>query len=532
MKYSQKRTDLPDCRSIRITTVFFQLFLGMCGYLPANAAMPENPSLSHEERMGKRIYLQGIGTSAIEADFVNSGIRAPGSQYPCVRCHGEAGKGGREGGVTIADISPEAPVMKRYVQYNVDSSNERLIAAVRNGVNPDGVALHPAMPRYQMSVNDISNLLAYLKRIGSEPVPGVSDKEIHIGMLLPSDSLTAAVSRDVSRLLEIYFSQVNQSGGIYGRRLILDILPAPDSNSPETVSSGHEAVFCFIAYPPNTPTESSQNNELLAEQTPVIAPLMIFPESGSAGTSSVFYMYASIRDQGRALADFLGEKFPISGRAAALLHTDDAMARAGAEGVRQQTGLQGIQMTVIRSIQTQGAGITAIADELQRKRVEQIIYFGPAGIYVSLSKALRARRMRPVLLGSAELLGSGVTQAEGFSMVYLASSTGMPNVLSQSTSDYSRLVRQSGFSAAQSPFLLNAYAGASVLVEALKENGRVLSRASFVRVLESDRSFRTGVGPVLRFGNRQYRGTSAVMILSFDPKTGSFSAHTPFREAH
>lgn len=532
MTDGRKRADLPDCNSIRITITLFQLFWGMCGCLLPSAALSENPPLSHEERLGKRIYLQGTGTSAVEADFVNSGIRAPGSEYPCVKCHGEAGKGGREAGVSITDISPEAPVMQRYRQYNAAGSIEKLAAAVSNGIRPDGATLHPAMPRYQMSMNDISNLLAYLKRLGNEPVPGVSDREIHIGMQLPSDALTAAASRDVRRLLEAYFSQVNQAGGIYGRKLILDILPAPDSSNPEAVSSSHDAVFCLIAYPPAPLTGSSQNNDSLDEAVPVIAPLMIFPESGSAATSGVFYMYAGIRDQGRVLADFLGEKFSVSGRRVALLYTEDAVARAGAEGVQQRTRSQEIQMAVIRSIQAHDAGITAITDELQRKKIEQVIYFGPAGAYISLGKALRARRMRPVLLGSAELLGNSVTRTEGFSMVYLASSTGMPDMLSQGMSDYSRLVRQSGLPAAQNPFLLNAYAGANVLVEALKENGRGVSRISFIRVLESDRSFRTGVGPDLRFGNRQYRGTSAVMILSFDPRTGSFAAHTPFREAH
>ncbi len=179
-----------------------------------------------------------------------------------------------------------------------------------------------------------------------------------------------------------------------------------------------------------------------------------------------------------------------------------------------------------------GIEMLAIVDELQQKNVEQIIYFGSISEFALLSKALRARELSPILLGSAELLGGGATQAEGFNEVYLASSVGIPDVTSQGMSDYLRLTEQSGISSTRNPFLLNAYVGAKVLTEVLKQNGRTLSRASFVRVLESITQFNTGVGPTLRFSDKQHRGTNAVTIMTFDPKTGNLIAQTPFRAAH
>lgn len=485
--------------------------------------MPESVSLSQQEQLGKRIYVKGIGTAPIESNFVNSDIRVPASQYPCVKCHGESGQGGREAGVKIANIAPEVLAAKNLAQHQ--SIHDYLIHAISSGKGTSGMTLHPAMPRYQMTEIDMSNLLAYLKRLGNEPVPGVTDNEIHIGMQLASDPLTSA-SADVSRLLTTYFHEVNRLGGIYGRKLVLDIYPYSDKKNAENKNLGSDSIFCVIAYPS---VSSSWNNQFVDEDIPVLAPLMIFPESATLELPNVFYMYASIHDQARVLVDFLKEK-TTSQKNTALLYADDAMARSGAEGARHQSELVGLSVTLDKSISANKTEIEAIAEELQQKHIEQVIFFGSISLQTQLSQVLQLRKIRSQLFSSAELLSGGVAQ-QGFDEIYLASSIGIPDITSEDVSDYRHLVELSGLSSPQSPFLLNAFAGATVLIEALKLNGRALNRTSFVRVLENGTQFKTGLGHALRFGTRPFLGTHAVTILTIDPTTGNLATQIPFREA-
>lgn len=513
----------------RVTVAVCQLLLALASCLLAGIAMSEGISLTQAESIGRRIYQKGMGISAVEVNFAASGTRARGSDYPCISCHGEAGKGGREAGVEIADISSAALAARLATARGTTSSNasDHLLAAITEGMNPYGGSLHAAMPRYQFSKADMSNLLAYLKRLGNEPIPGVTDKEIRIGMVLPPVSLTT-VARDVRRLLETYFNEVNQLGGIYGRMLALDAQSALGVDNKEIASPDIDSVFCFIAHPP---IESRRDTWLALENIPVIAPLMIFPESVALKTPNVFYVYANIHDQGRTLMDFLDDRATAKLGTIALLYTEDAFAGAGAEGARQQAKTRGIRIVFDRPVQPNGKKMDAAVDVLQRLGVDQVIYFGSMSGHSLLNEMLRARGMRPMLLGSAELLGGNVAKAEGFGETYLASSIGMPDMASQGMSDYLRLVQQSGLASMQNPFLLNAYVGAKVLTEALKQNGKALSRASIIRTLERIRQFQTGVGPALTFSENQHRGTSAVTVMSFDARTGNLTAQTPFREA-
>lgn len=509
-----------------ISRRFFDRFLWILiafSSLSSSNAICESISLTHQERLGKRIYAQGIGTAPIESNFVNSGIRAPASQYPCIQCHGESGQGGREAGVKIANIAP-AVFAARNLAHG-QSIHDYLHGAISSGIGASGMTLHPAMPRYQMTETDMSNLLAYLKRLGNEPVPGVTDNEIHIGMQLISGPLSIA-SSDVSRLLKAYFNEINQQGGIYGRKLVLDIFPSLGEEDSDAQNTTTNSIFCLIAQPPGS---SPQHTQFEEPDIPVLAPMMIFPESEILKLPNVLYMYASFHDQGRVLVDFLNEKMaPL--KTTALLYSDDAMARSGAEGVRQQSEVVGLSITLDKSISANEAAVSAIVDELQQKHIEQLIFFGSISLQTQLSQVLQSRKIRLQLFSSAELLSGGVAQ-QGFDETYLASSIGIPNTTFGEKSDYRRTVELAGLSSPQNPFLLNAFAGATVLIEALKLNGRALSRASFIRVLESGAQFKTGIGPTLRFSTKPFQGTHAVTILTIDPATEGLVTRLPFHEA-
>lgn len=496
---------------------------------PTKLAFPnEIIPLTQQEQLGRRIYLQGIGTSTIESSFVNLDARAPGSHFPCVKCHGETGKGGREASIRIADVSPEAYISRQFSQHdskNNKNTDDLLLAAISEGIGPSGNTLHPAMPRYQMSKTDINNLISYLKRLGNEPIPGISNNEIRIGMPLPQNDSLSAISRDIAQLIKTYFDEINQSGGIYGRKLTLVHQSITASNS-EMAQANFDSLFCLIASPP---IDSALNDLISSENITSIAPLMIFPES-AAIDANIFFMYASIQDQGRALIDFLNKVLVTRTETSALIYTHDAMAQSGAEGARQQAKMRKIPLAIDQSL---GAGlkeIETIVDQLQQKNIQQIIYFGPVTEFSSLSKALQSRKLHPILLGSAELLGNMTAQMAGYQNVYLASSIGILDNESQGVSDYLHWVKKSGLSSPQNPFLLNAYVGIKVLLEVLKQNGKTLSRTSLIRTFENIKQFNSGVGPILKFSENQHHGTRAITVMSFDPKTGKLISRTPFDE--
>jgi hypothetical protein len=142
--------------------------------------------LSQQERRGKEIYF-GIEASSdpqIKALIGNPPTEVPGTLVACINCHGKDGKGNLEAEVVPSIITWEA-LTKPYGTAHSGGrtrpayTERLLIRAICMGIDPAGNKLHVAMPRFQMSREDINALIAYLKQLGKDIKPGLSDSSIN-----------------------------------------------------------------------------------------------------------------------------------------------------------------------------------------------------------------------------------------------------------------------------------------------------------------------------------------------------------------
>src|SRR5688500_11520878 len=141
--------------------------------------------LTPQERRGKAIYLTGISPSgrAISTFVTDATNEIPASVLPCVNCHGHDGRGNPEGGVIPTNISwafltkpygITAPSGRRSPRYTAAT----VARAITEGIDPAGNELTAAMPRYSMSPEDLGDLIDYLKRLGEDIDPGLSETGI------------------------------------------------------------------------------------------------------------------------------------------------------------------------------------------------------------------------------------------------------------------------------------------------------------------------------------------------------------------
>ncbi len=72
------------------------------------------------------------------------------------------------------------------------------------GVDPAGNKLSVAMPTYRMPLQDMSDLIAYLKRIETDLDPGVSETSIVIGTLLPDKTALTGLAQLMEDVLRAY----------------------------------------------------------------------------------------------------------------------------------------------------------------------------------------------------------------------------------------------------------------------------------------------------------------------------------------
>ena len=173
---------------------------------------------------GRQIYLRGSGSAPIQAVVGgDASTPIPATVTPCVNCHGYDGRGKNEGGLAPSDLRRSA-LTKAYAtgaRTHGPYTKTLLRRAFTMGFDPAGNALDPAMPRYQMSIRDADDLVAYLETLGTTADPGITATSIRIGVLLSPDREKAAAVREV---MQAYAAALPE---IYGRRLELRFLDLP-----------------------------------------------------------------------------------------------------------------------------------------------------------------------------------------------------------------------------------------------------------------------------------------------------------------
>ncbi len=122
---------------------------------------------------GERIYYLGIDGEGERIPF-RSGphwLRMMGGS--CVNCHGPDGKGGLPvmmGTHLPGDVRYSALVSGEHHGEEEDGgqayTDDDIRRAVRNGVEPSGERMDRTMPRWNISDEDLDDLLDYLKELG------------------------------------------------------------------------------------------------------------------------------------------------------------------------------------------------------------------------------------------------------------------------------------------------------------------------------------------------------------------------------
>jgi ABC-type branched-subunit amino acid transport system substrate-binding protein len=428
------------------------------------------------EQRGKEIYLGTATASAVKARIGVPPVDAPATLLACVNCHGRDGTGKPEGSVVPSDITWEA-LTKPYGVTHASGRTHRpyterlLVRAICLGIDPAGHELHPTMPRFQMSREDADALIGYLKRLGHDAEPGLSESAIAIGAVVTAGTLSAA-------LLHAYFDALNAQGGIYGRRVEL----------AQTTLDGLSTARPPFAIVGGGIARAEQAIVAAAErqQIPFVGSQTIGPAAGATTSATTFALLSGVEQQTRALVDY--------GR------------RSGWSDVRT------IDLT--REIRT----ARALAEALQASSAEHVLLIGGGRQMLDFANAAAGIGWTPVLLIPGSLATDEVLAMPSpfAGRVFLA----MPSMPSDQTSAgsaaYRALADTYHLRGDEMASQLAALCSAKVLTQGLKLAGRSLTRAKLVAALEGLTDFDTGLMPRIGFGPNRRIGAPGAYIVAVD----------------
>jgi len=163
------------------------------------------PRASEAPLPGERFYMRGLTLAGMPVDATVQGdIHVKSTEMACVNCHRRSGMGGAEGPLVVPPIVGSillAPLTKGAPQLGAPRTTgdgtrpayteDALLRAVRDGIDPAGRTLSATMPRYAITAADARLLGDYLRVLGARTPPGVDEAVVHIATILGPEVSTA-----------------------------------------------------------------------------------------------------------------------------------------------------------------------------------------------------------------------------------------------------------------------------------------------------------------------------------------------------
>ena len=505
----------------RLAGATITLLLSLLLAVPASGA----EDLSEAEARGKHIYTKGESTSGrvISAEVKLSAAPASASILPCLQCHGERGEG-------IGALSPAIdwrvlvdPAAHEHPERRHGIFDERSVArAIRNGVDPAGNGLEPTMPRYRIADEDMADLIAYLKRIGTELDPGISARSIRIGTVLPTAGPLAGIGSAIRQVIEAQFADINAAGGIHGRRLELVVGGYGADDTPAFWAAqdlvAREPVFALLSsFLPGFEPETA---ELVTDkQLPHVGPFTLL--TNDSGRYE-FFTQASIVEQTNVLVEstMADGRLPSVAIVYPLVKGFEAMADAARDRVSARGSVRNIPYEL------NAFDAAGIAAGLAATETEAVVFLGSGPEFVEFARIAEQRSFRPALLAPARFAERVVFELpRSFDGRVYLSYPALPSDHSESgVIDFELLHHRHDIDYSNSLAQVAAFTATRVLVDALQHAGSSPSRAALVSALEAMRNFSPGLTPAVSFGPGQRIGARGAHVLRVDLAEGRLDA--------
>jgi len=494
---------------------------------------PVRRALSPEEKRGKAFYLRGESSSGQEITAMMGEIEVPATTLTCAGCHGARGEGKTEGGVTAGNVT-WSELTKPYGHAHETGrkhsafSETSFVRTVTAGVDPAGNKLSVAMPTYRMPLQDMSDLLAYLKRIETDFDQGISETSIVIGTLLPDKTALTGLAQAMEDVLQAYFAEVNSRGGIYNRKIELRLMHGDTTSTLTNMKHliDDEQVFAIVSGL-TAGAEESVASLSQEKEVPFIGPSALLPQRGLPLNRYVFYLLPGLKEQARTLVNFAARKADPQKSRVAIICPDDEFSRQIAKSIEDQGKRLGWGTLNRIYYPREGFNAAQYVTELKQQGVDSVFHLGSGADTGALLKHAEAAGWSPAVYLLGTLVGRNITELVPVKMkdkVFLAFPTIPADISAAGAAEYSALLERNKLTSTHAAAQASAIAAAMILLHGLELSGKDLSRERLVTTLEGLYEFQTGLMPRITFGPNRRIGVLGAYIVTIDPEKKLFPA--------
>lgn len=483
--------------------------------------------LSEQEARGKVIYFEGDSASGrdITAFVGQALVPLPASAMPCVGCHGPDGLGRPEAGVKPSNITwshltkpygTRSGAGRRRPAYTTQTAIRSIAAGLDSAGNP----LDATMPRYEMDPQNMTDLVAYLKRLEYDLDPGLSDTTIRLGTVVPQGGPTASLGAAIERVVTAYFDDVNVAGGIYGRRLALTVRGAPTRDVVlDRVSAliTSDEVFALVA-PVTAGLESELDDLIEQNEIPMIGPFTQFPADADSLERFTFYLFGGLTVQATALLGYAATALELPHPRVAVVYPQGGQEERAARAIRRYAETRDWPEPLLVDYRSGLMDAAALAARLQAGDAQALVFLGPGSELFPLAEAGARRTWVPYLLMGGSLADQALFElpAAFQDRVFLAYPTLPADHTLAGRQEFGRFQQRHTLPRQHLPAQIAAYAAVKLLVQGLKALGRDVSRDKLIKALEALHRFDTGLTPPLTYSANRRIGALGAHIVALD----------------
>jgi ABC-type branched-subunit amino acid transport system substrate-binding protein len=503
--------------------------------------------LTLSERRGRQIYLRGISPSGREISGRIGEIEMPAATATCSGCHGTRGEGKTEGGVTAGGLT-WSNLVKPYGHTHTTGrthgpfNESSFIRAVINGVDANNNALLIAMPRYNLSPEDMADLIAYLKRIETDLDPGLTENSLTVGLVVPSQGALADVGAAMKDVFSAYFDDVNSRGGIFSRNIEMHIADAGAGGAATATTAQEfirkEQVFAFVGGL-SAGADAQISAFARQEEIPFIGPATLLPHAKTPVNRYLFYVLPGVAEQAASLVNFAAARPELRKTRAAIVYDDHSLGAAASTAAEQQLKSIGWTSAAKQSYTSANFDARRLVNELKSNGTEVVFFFGGGREQSALLTEAAAAGWTPNFFFLGVLSGKDLPRESPQELraafkdrLFIAFPTVPSDISSAGMAEFRALHEKYKFAPRHTAAQLSAFATAKVFVEALRRAGKDLTREKLVTTLESLYDFETGTTPRITFGPNRRVGAAGAHVVSIDLAEREFATASGWIKAY
>ena len=501
----------------------------------AGQTAPAQESLSPSEKRGKQIYVQGTSPSGKEilAYLGESSMEVPGSTMACANCHALDGQGKPEGGIAPSNITQEA-LTKPYGITHSDGrkhpayTDRGLELAITRGVDPAGNKLLNVMPRFVMTKEDLADLVAYLKRVGKDRDPGITDNKIVIGTAVPANGPLAEMGQAIKAMTTAFFDEINSQGGIYNRRI--EVKFAETGDTPAATRTNFERLIkegqVFALTGAFVAGAESEVIPLTAQQeVPLIGPLTLYPQTELPLNRQVFYLLSGVDEQARAMVSFAAKRAELKGQRIAVVFPGSEINSRVVAAIRDRSKKDGFSEPQTFDYVAGTFNAPQTVSQVEQSSSDIVFFLGPnADTMAFMNEAAKSGWFPTIFLPSANAGKEVFDAPAGFDgRLFFSFPTSPADQTAEGIKEFRLLAEKYKLPGHHLAVQVSTYSAAKILVEAMKRVGKDLSRERLIQALDGLYEYQTGLTPAITYGPNRRIGALGAYVVTVDLKDKKFS---------